>query len=116
MDGGAWLATVHGVAKSRTGLSDFTIYLSNPCKDQTYSHNLHFKITGLARRYNPETVLWQDTLLYNLKECRAKKVCPFFLLVATPQQWPQDYKRSVFIPIPKKGNAKECSNYHTITC
>ena len=30
------------------------------------------------------------------------------------QQWPQDWKKSVFIPIPKKGNAKECSNYHTI--
>ena len=30
------------------------------------------------------------------------------------QQWPQDWKRSVFIPIPKKGNAKELSNYHTI--
>ena len=30
------------------------------------------------------------------------------------QQWPQDRKRSVFIPIPKKGNAKECSNYYTI--
>ena len=32
----------------------------------------------------------------------------------TTQPWPQDWKRSVFIPIPKKGNAKECSNYHTI--
>ena len=31
------------------------------------------------------------------------------------QQWPQDWKMSVFTPIPKKGNAKECSNYHTIT-
>ena len=30
------------------------------------------------------------------------------------QQWPQDWKRSIFIPIPKKSNAKECSNYHTI--
>ena len=30
------------------------------------------------------------------------------------QQWPQDWKRSVFIPIPKKGNAIECFNYHTI--
>ena len=30
------------------------------------------------------------------------------------QQWPQNWKRSVIIPIPKKGNAKECSNYHTI--
>ena len=30
------------------------------------------------------------------------------------QQWPQDWKRSVFIPIPRMGNAKECSGYHTI--
>ena len=30
------------------------------------------------------------------------------------QQWPQDWKRLVFIPIPKKGNAKECLNYHTV--
>ena len=30
------------------------------------------------------------------------------------QQWPQDWKRSVFIPVPKKGNAKECSHYYTI--
>ena len=31
------------------------------------------------------------------------------------KQWPQDWKSSVFIPVPKKGNAKECSNYRTIT-
>ena len=30
------------------------------------------------------------------------------------QQWPQDWKRSIFIPIPTKGNVKECSNYFTI--
>ena len=30
------------------------------------------------------------------------------------QQWPQDWKRAVFIPIPKESNAKECSNYHTV--
>ena len=30
------------------------------------------------------------------------------------QQWPQDWQRSVFIPVPKEGNAKECSNYHII--
>ena len=35
--------------------------------------------------------------------------------IGKTQQWPQDWKRSVFIPIPKKGNAKECSNYHKIT-
>ena len=32
------------------------------------------------------------------------------------QQWPQDWKRSVFISIPKEGNAKECSSYNTIAC
>ena len=32
------------------------------------------------------------------------------------QQWPQDWKRKVFIPIPKEDNAKECSNYCTIAC
>ena len=36
------------------------------------------------------------------------------LVWSKTQQWPQDWKRSVFIPIPKKGNAKECSNYYTI--
>ena len=34
--------------------------------------------------------------------------------IGKTQQWPQDWKRSVFIPIPRKGNAKECSNYCTI--
>ena len=34
--------------------------------------------------------------------------------IGKTQQWPQDWKRLVFIPIPKKGNDKECSNYHTI--
>ena len=38
-------------------------------------------------------------------------ICP---QIWKTQQWPQDWKRSVFIPIPKKGNDKECSNYHTI--
>ena len=34
--------------------------------------------------------------------------------IGKTQQWPQDWKRAVFIPIPKKGNAKKCSNYRTI--
>ena len=38
-------------------------------------------------------------------------VCP---QIWKTQQWPQDWKRSVFVPIPKKGNSKECSNYQTI--
>ena len=39
---------------------------------------------------------------------------PWMRQIWKTQQWPQDWKRSVFIPIPKKGNAKECSNYRTI--
>ena len=43
-----------------------------------------------------------------------KVLHPICQQISKAQQWPQDWKRSVFIPIPKKGNAKECSNYHTI--
>ena len=42
------------------------------------------------------------------------KCCIQYVSKFGTQQWPQDWKRSVFIPIPKKGNAKECSNYHRI--
>ena len=42
------------------------------------------------------------------------KCCTQYASKFGKQQWPQDWKRSVFIPIPKKGNAKECSNYRTI--
>ena len=48
-----------------------------------------------------------------LKDDSAKVLHSICQQTAT-QQWPQDWKRSVFIPIPKKGNAKECSNYCTI--
>ena len=42
------------------------------------------------------------------------KCCTQYASKFGKQQWPQDWKRSVFIWIPKKGNSKECSNYHTI--
>ena len=45
---------------------------------------------------------------------RVIRLVSFLWLWVSVQQWPQDLKRSVFIPIPKKGNAKECLNYHTI--
>ena len=41
-------------------------------------------------------------------------LCSISQQIWKTQQWPQDWERSAFIPIPKKGNAKECSNYHTI--
>ena len=53
--------------------------------------------------------------LFQLLKDDAVKVLPsIYQRIWKTQQWPQDWKRSVFIPIPKKSNAKECSNYHTI--
>ena len=49
-----------------------------------------------------------------LKDDAVKVLCSICQQIWKTQQWPQDWKRSVFIPIPKKGSAKECSNYHTI--
>ena len=49
-----------------------------------------------------------------LKDDAVKMLHSIHQQIWKTQQWPQDWKRSVFIPIPKKGNSKECSNYHTI--
>ena len=49
-----------------------------------------------------------------LKDDAVKVLHSVFQPIRKTQQWPQGWKRSVFIPIPKKDNAKECSNYHTI--
>ena len=49
-----------------------------------------------------------------LKDAAAKVLHSICQQIWKTQQWPQDWKRSVFIPIPKKGNAKEYLNYHTI--
>ena len=51
-----------------------------------------------------------------LKDAAVKVLLSMCQQIWKIQQWPQDWKRSVFIPIPKKGNAKECSNYRTIAC
>ena len=49
-----------------------------------------------------------------LKDDAVKVLHSIFQQIWKAQQWPQDWKRPVFIPIPKKGNPKECSNYRTI--
>ena len=53
-------------------------------------------------------------LLQILKDNAVKVLYSICREIWKTQQWPQDWKRSVFIPVPKKGNAKECSNYCTI--
>ena len=54
-------------------------------------------------------------LLQILKDDAVKVLHSICQQIWKTQQWPQYWKRSVFIPIPKKSNAKEYSNYHTIT-
>ena len=49
-----------------------------------------------------------------LKDDAVKELHSICQQIWKTQQWPQDWKRSVFILIPKKSNAKECSDYHTI--
>ena len=49
-----------------------------------------------------------------LKDVAVKVLHSIYQSIWKTRQWPQDWKRSVFIPIPKKGNPKECSNYRTI--
>ena len=65
--------------------------------------------------------MWSDWLIFcyygfsvSALWCPLKVLHSIWQQIWKTQQWPQDWKRSVFIPIPKKGNAKECSNYHTI--
>ena len=53
-------------------------------------------------------------LFQTLKDDAVKVLHSMCQQIWKTQQWPQDWKRSVFIPIPKNGNAKECSNYQTI--
>ena len=53
-------------------------------------------------------------LFQTLKDDAVKMLHSICQQIWKTQQWPQDWKRSVFIPTPKKGKTKECSNYHTI--
>ena len=68
-----------------------------------FSNNLEFQ-TGLSFRYSH----WGLYYFINFSHTICQQIWK-------TQKWPQDWKRSVFIPIPKKGNAKEYSNYWTIT-
>ena len=62
-------------------------------------------------------IMWSEIpveLLQILKDDAVKVLHSICQQIWKTQQWPHDWKRSVFIPIPKKSNAKECSNYRTI--
>ena len=57
---------------------------------------------------------FQLSLFQILKDDAVKVLPSICQQIWKIQQWPQDWKRSVFIPVPKKGNAKDCSNYRTV--
>ena len=87
-------------------------------------HNHKKTISSLEMNHKHETTwknLYQkDNMFYIvlvfqiLKDDAVKVLHSICQQIWKTQQWPQDWKRSVFIPIPKKGNAKECSNFCTI--
>ena len=76
-------------------------------------HHYNMNITTTTNKASGGDEIPVD-LFQNLKDDAVKVLHSICQQICKVQQWPQDWKRSVFIPIPKKGKAKECSNYHTI--
>ena len=73
-----------------------TVWIAQTLKEMKYSR---------SKKTKQKTILKDDAVKVLHSICQQ---------IWKTQQWPQDWKRSVFFPIPKKGNAKECSNYSTI--
>ena len=101
-DGGDWWAAVYGVTQSRTRLKWLSSSSSN-----------HYLPVCLPVRVSGGDGIPVE-LFQILKDDAVKVLHSISQKIWKTQQWPQDWKRSVFTPIPKKGNAKECSNYCTI--
>ena len=91
-------------------------YSPRVANSHTHTYNMFtnklgfFSINQMCNRLVKCTYLYS---LYILKDDAGKELHSICQQIWKTQQWPQDWKRSVFIPIPKKGNAKECSNYPT---
>ena len=102
MDRGAWWAIVHEVAQSCTWLKQLEPdILECEVKWALGSITVN-KASGIPFE-----------LFQILKDDAVKMLHSICQQVWKTQQWPQDWKRSVFIPIPRKSNAKECSKYRT---
>ena len=129
MDREAWRAAIHGVAKSRTWLSDWTELNWSRC-DLNDPNNHNGVITHLEPDNLECEVKWvlgnittnkasgrdgiPAELFQILKDDAVKVLHSICQQIWKTQQWPQAWKKSVSIPIPKKGKAKEGLNYHTI--
>jgi len=104
VDREAWYAAVYGVAKSWTQLSNWT--------DWTESLVSHFHLPSFNKASRGDGI--PAELVQILKDA-VKVLHSICQQIWKTHQWPRDWKRSVFIPNPKKGNAKEGSNYSTIS-
>ena len=113
---GAWWAAVYGVMQSRTRLKWLSSSSSSDHSPRARHHGMWSQVSlgsitmnkasgGDGRPVELFQILKDDSVKVLHSICRQ---------IWKTQQWPQDWIRSVFILIPKKGNAKECSNYHTI--
>ena len=135
MSGSKWVTTPSWLSARNTE----ELYTHTHAHTHTDTHT-HTSINDLDNHYgvvshlDPDFLEWQVkwalerftknkagggdgipvVLFQFLKDYAAKVLHSTYQQVWKIQQWPQDWKKSVFIPIPKNGNAKECSNYHTI--
>ena len=80
-------------------------------KAREFQKSIYFCFIDYAKAFDcvDHNKLWEI-----LKDDAVKVLYLICQQIWNTQQWPQDWKRSLFIPIPKKGNAKECANYSTI--
>ena len=118
--------TKMGSIKDRNGMDlteaeDIKKRLQEDTKE-LYKKGLHDpdNHNGVITHLEPDILEWEvkwalECITTNKASgCDGKVLHSICQQILHTQQWPQDWKRSVFIPIPKKANAKECSNYHTI--
>ena len=117
MDREAWHAVIHGVAKSQTQLSYWTELNHNGVIIHLEPDILECEVKWALGSITKNKASGGDGIPVEpfqiLKDDAVKVLHSICQQIWNMQQWPQDWKRSVFIPIPKKGNAKECSNYCT---
>ena len=95
------------------------VHSSIICHDQKWKQStcqwcVIYPVSGLCRQWIITHEVMKLELLFQILKDDVMKVLHSICQQIWKKQWPQDWKRSVFIPIPKKDNAKECSNYHTV--
>ena len=93
--------------REQTTMSEMTTGIFRREKNEQICSHIWFNFSSVCRE-----ILYE--LFQILKDDAVKVLHSICQQIWKNQQWPQDWKRSVFIPIPKKGNVKECSNYCTI--